>query len=90
MQERAELRPRRPLASRSMTVDDVATSLRERLELRGVSKSYRETCEYMQRIHVRPLIGERNASEVTRDEIEAFARMLLTRELAPKSVRRRS
>jgi hypothetical protein len=87
MQEREELRPRRPLASRSMTVDDVATSLRERLELRGVSKSYRETCEYMQRIHVRPLIGERNASEVTRDDIEAFARMLLKRELAPKSVR---
>ncbi len=87
MQEREELRPRRPLASRSMTIDDVATSLRERLELRGVSRSYRETCEYMQRIHVRPLIGERNASEVTRDDIEAFARMLLKRELAPKSVR---
>jgi hypothetical protein len=84
MQEREELRPRPPLASRSMTVDDVATSLRERLELRGVSKSYRETCEYMQRIHVGPLIGERNASEVTRDDNEAFARTLLKRDLAPK------
>jgi len=70
-----------------MTVDEVATSLRERLELRGVSKSYTETCEYMQRIHLRPLIGERNVSEVTRDDIEAFARMLLKRELSPKSVR---
>src|ERR1700759_641013 len=87
MQEREELRPHRPLASRSMTVDDVATSLRERLELRGVSKPYRETCGHMQRIHVKPLIGERNASQGTRDDIEAFARMLLKRELSPQSVR---
>jgi integrase len=87
MQEREDVRPRRPLTARVMTVDDAATSFRERLELRGVSKSYRETCEYMQRIHVRPLIGETDVSAVTRDDIETFASMLLKRGLAPKSVR---
>jgi integrase len=87
MQHAEELMPRPVLGSRTPTVDELASSLRERLELRGVRTSYRATCEYMQRVHVRPLLGDRKAHEVDRADIEAFGRALLKRDLAPKSVR---
>jgi integrase len=69
------------------SVDEVATSLRERLELRGTSKSYRENCEYMQRAHISPGLGDRKVTDVTRAHVEALARALLKKKLAPKSVR---
>ena len=87
MQEQEELAPRPVAGARSPSVDDIASSLRERLELRGVRKSYSEACEYMQRVHVSPLLGDRKASEVDRGDVEAFGRALLKRGLAPKSVR---
>jgi integrase len=87
MQEAEELTPGPVAGSRSRTVDEMATSLRERLELRGVRKSYRETCEYMQRVHIRPLLGERKAVDVETADVETFGRALLKRDLAPKSVR---
>jgi integrase len=69
------------------SLDEVATSLRQQLELRGTSKSYRENCEYMQRVHISPSIGDRRVTDVGRGDVEALARQLLKKELAPKSVR---
>jgi integrase len=87
LQADEDVNPRPEPGAPAPTVDELATSLRERLELRGVRKSYLENCEYMQRVHVRPLVGERRASEVQRGDVEAFGRALLKRKLAPKSVR---
>jgi integrase len=87
LQEEEELNPRPEPGAPTPTVDELATSLRERLELRGVRKSYLENCEYMQRVHVEPLIGDRRANEVQRADVEAFGRALLKRELSPKSAR---
>ncbi len=87
MQEQEEVAPRPVAGARSPSVEEMASSLRERLELRGVRKSYREACEYMQRVHVRPLLGDCRATEVDRGDVEAFGRALLKRGLAPKSVR---
>ena len=53
----------------------------------GSRKSYREGCEYMQRVHVCPLLGARRASEVDRGDVEAFGRRLLKAGMAPKTVR---
>jgi integrase len=69
------------------SVDEAATSLRQRLELRGTSKSYRENCEYMQRVHIAPSIGDRRVTDVGRGDVEALARQLLKKKLASKSVR---
>ena len=74
LQEAEELTPRPSASARSLTVDELASSLRERLELRGVRKSYSENCEYMQRVHVTPLLGDRKAAELDRGDIEAFGR----------------
>jgi integrase len=87
LQEEEDLTPRPEPGAPAPTIDELAASFRERLELRGVRKSYLENCEYMQRVHVRPLVGERRASEVQRGDVEAFGRALLKRKLAPKSVR---
>ena len=87
MQEAEELAPRPAVGSRVPTVDEMGRSLRERLELRGVRKSYLENCEYMQRVHIGPLLGDRIATDVERGDVEAFGRALLKRGLAPKSVR---
>jgi integrase len=85
--EREARSPRPAPGAHVPTVDEVATSLRERLELRGTSKSYRENCEYMQRVHISPTLGDRKVTEITREDVEALARALLKKMLAPKSVR---
>jgi integrase len=87
MQEAEEHRPRPRADAPSPTVDELAASLRERLELRGRRKSYRENCEYAQRVHIGPRLGDRRAADVSTADVEAFARALLKRGLAPKSVR---
>jgi integrase len=87
LQEEEDVNPRPEPGAPAPTVDELATSLRARLELRGVRKSYLENCEYIQRVHVRPLIGDRRAIEVQRGDVEAFGRALLKRKLSPKSVR---
>ena len=77
----------RPAAPTCRPSTSVATSLRDTLELRGMRKSYREACEYMQRVHITPRMGERKVTDVPTAEVEALARLLLKKGLAPKSVR---
>jgi integrase len=73
--------------ARGRTVDDAANALRARLELQGARKSYRQNCESMQRVHISPALGSRRVAEVTTADVEALARSMLRRGLAPKSVR---
>jgi integrase len=87
MQDEEERAPRPVLGSDVPTVDEVATSLRARLELRGTRKSYREACEYMQRVHIGPHLGDRKITDVGTAEVEALGRVLLKGGLATKSVR---
>lgn len=83
-----EAEPAAPVADdeRGRTVDDAANTLRERLELQGARKSYRQNCESMQRVHISPAVGSRRVGEVSTAEVEALARSMLRRGLAPKSV----
>jgi integrase len=84
----AEERAPRPLpGAQAPTVEEVTASLRERIELRGASKSYVEACEYMQRIHIGPHLGARKITDIGTADVEAFGRELLRGGLAPKSVR---
>jgi integrase len=87
MQEAEEHAPRPAPGAHVPSVDDVAESLRERLELRGTRKSYRESCEYMQRVHITPHIGDRKITDVSTADVEVLGRALLKGGLAPKSVR---
>src|SRR4051812_344746 len=59
MQEDEERRPRPARDDARHTVDEAATSLRRQLALQGARKSYLEGCESMQRVHVRPTLGDR-------------------------------
>jgi integrase len=87
LQEAEELTPRPRHDAEIPTVDAIADSLRERLELRGRRKSYRENCEYMQRLHISPYIGSRKVTDVSTDDVEALTRKLLKKGLSVKSVR---
>jgi integrase len=87
MQEEENHTPRPVHGAEVPSVQEVADSLRELLELRGRRKSYRENCEYMQRVHISPFMGEQKVTDVQRGDIEALTRALLKRGLAPKSVR---
>jgi integrase len=87
LQDEEDRAPRPVYGAPVPTVDEVADSLRERLELRGRRKTYRENCEYMQRVHISPLMGERKITDVDRGDVEALIRVLLKKKLAPKSVR---
>src|SRR5664280_1306963 len=87
MQDAEERAPRPEPGAYVPSVDELATSLRERLELRGTRKSYRESCEYMQRVHIAPHLGERKVTDVDTADVEALGRVLLKNGLAPKSVR---
>jgi integrase len=87
MQEEENHNPRPAHGAQVPSVNEVADSLRELLELRGRRRSYRENCEYMQRVHIAPFMGERKISDVQRGDVEALTRALLKRGLAPKSVR---
>lgn len=87
LQDQEEIAPRPRAGAPAPTVDEAASSLRDRLELRQVRSSYRDNCEYMHRVHVRPLIGDRKLADVERADVEAFGRALLARGLSPKTVR---
>jgi len=87
MQEQEEVAPRPAPGAHVPSIDEVASSLRERLELRGARRSYRENCEYMQRVHISPFMGERKITDVGRSDVEQLARVLLKKKLAAKSVR---
>lgn len=87
MQEAEELAPRPEPGAPIPTVDEMASSLRERLQLRGTRKSYREACEYMQRVHISPHLGDRKIVDVDTADVEALGRTLLGKGLSQKSVR---
>jgi integrase len=87
LQEEEDRAPRPAPGAYVRSVDEVACSLRQRLELRGTRRSYRENCEYMQRVHVSPSLGDRRVTDVTAADVEALARALLKKGLASKSVR---
>ena len=87
MQDEEEDTPRPLPGAHVPTVDEVIDSLRDRLELRGASRSYRENCEYMQRVHISPALGSREAADVSTADVEMLARSLLKKGLADKSVR---
>jgi integrase len=87
MQEAEEHAPRPEPGARVPTLDEITTSLRERLELRGTRKSYREACEYMQRVHITPHLGDRKITDIDTADVEAFGTALLKDGLASKSVR---
>jgi integrase len=87
MQEQEEVAPRPAPGARVPSIDEVASSLRERLELRGARRSYRENCEYMQRVHISPFMGERKITDIGCSDVEQLARVLLNKKLAAKSVR---
>jgi hypothetical protein len=73
--------------ARGRTVDDAANALRDRLELQGARKSYRQDCESMQRVDISPAMGSWRVAEVTTADVEALARSMLRRGLALKPVR---
>lgn len=87
MQDAEERAPRPARGAVVPTVDDVTDSLRKKLRLRGLRRSYLEGCESMQRVHVSPRLGSKPVSEVTTAHIEAVASAMLDRGLAPKTVR---
>ena len=69
------------------TVDDVTDSLRKKLRLRGLRRSYLQGCESMQRVHISPRLGSKPVSDVKTAHIESVASAMLDRGLAPKTVR---
>jgi hypothetical protein len=72
---------------RGRTVDEAVDALRDRIAVEGGRKSYRQNCESMQRVHISPALGSRRVAEVSTAEVEALARSMLRRGLAPKTVR---
>lgn len=87
MQQAEETGPRPARGTPVPTIDELATSLRDQLELRGVRKSYRENCERMQRVHIAPRLGERKPAAVSTEHVEALARAMIRSGLSPKTVR---
>jgi integrase len=87
LQDEEDRAPRPMYGAPVPTVDEVADSLRGRLDWRGRRKSYQKTCEYMQRVHISPVVGHRKITKVDRRDVEALIRVLLKKGLAPKSVR---
>ncbi len=72
---------------RGRTVDEAVDALRDRIAVEGGRKSYRQNCESMQRVHISPALGSRRVADVSTAEVEALARSMLRRGLAPKTVR---
>jgi integrase len=87
MQDAEEREPRPARGVALPTVDELATSLRNQQKLRGLSRSYRENRERIQRLHIGPRLGERRVIDVTTQDVEELARALIKRGLSPKSVR---
>jgi integrase len=87
MQQEEEVAPRRVRGAPVPSVDDVANALRQRLKIRGSRKSYRESVEAIQRVHISPRLGVRPITDVEIRDVEAMAIALLEAGLAPKTVR---
>ena len=81
-----ELNPT-PLMAARQTVNDAAEALIEHKRVQGVTKSYLGTLHAAQRHHFGPIIGSMPLRKVHRRDIEAMsAKLLMERELAPKTV----
>jgi integrase len=87
LQDEEERAPRPARGAVVLTVDEVTDSLRKKLRLRGLRRSYLEGCESMQRVHISPRLGSKPVSEVKSAQIESLASSMLDRGLAPKTVR---
>jgi integrase len=87
MQNEEELTPRLARGPDVPTVDDVTSSLRRRLRVRGLRPSSLESYESIQRVHVSPLLGSRPVTAVNTNDVEGFSAALLKKGLAPKTVR---
>ena len=87
LQDEEERAPRPARDAVVPTVDDVTDSLRKKLRLRGLRRSYLQGCESMQRVHISPRLGSTPVSDVKTAHIEALASAMLDRGLAPKTVR---
>jgi hypothetical protein len=87
LQDEEERAPRAIRGAFVPTVDEVTDSLRKKLRLRGLRRSYLEGCESMQRVHISPRLGSKPVTEVKSAQIEALASSMLDRGLAPKTVR---
>jgi hypothetical protein len=85
--EKENLRPRPPGHQPLPTVDDAVDQFRERLAIQGARLSYLQNCESMQRIHISPAVGGRRIDSVTRQDVERLGHAMLSRGLAPKTVR---
>jgi integrase len=84
----AEERDPRPAPGVELpTVDDLASTLRQRLALKGARPSYLEGCESMQRVHISPHLGPMAVDDVKTAHVEALANAMLKDGLAPKTVR---
>ena len=82
-----ERRPRLPASTPVKTIGDVSDLYRKERELEGASKSYLETIESIQRVHLVRHFGERAIDKITVADVEALATSMLRRGLAPKTVR---
>jgi integrase len=87
LQEHEELAPRPRHDAEIPTVDAVADSLRQKLELAGARRSYRENCASMQRVHIGPLLGSLRVTDVKTADVEALAGAMLKKGLSPKTAR---
>jgi integrase len=87
MQDEEGRQPRPARGSLVPTVDEITDSLRKKLRLRGLRRSYLEGCESMQRVHISPRLGNTPVSEITTAHIESLAGAMLDSGLAPKTVR---
>ena len=86
MQEVEEKRPSRRRGIEPITVSAAASSLRRVKALEGTRKSYLESLESMQRVHVDPSIGSMPLEKVSTERIETLASGLLSSGRSPKIV----
>lgn len=87
LQREEEHTPSRSAAEQSLTLLDASAAFRGRLKLQGARTSYLQNCESMERVHLAPILGERPLRQVRRAEVEWLAARMLSRGLAPKTVR---
>ena len=82
-----ERRPRPAREAHRHTLEEAADSLRRQLALQGARKSYVQNCESMQRVHLRPALGDRALEKISTSQVEALAADMLGAGSSPKTVR---
>ena len=87
LQDEEEQRPSRRATAQAMTIEAVANTYRRERELEGASKSYLETLESIQRVHLVPHFAERPVDRITVEDVETLAAKMLKQGQSPKTVR---